>query len=66
MRSSIPLIELPSRLPNLRVISNYGVGVDHIDVKAATRKRLIPVGNTPDVLNGAVADQAMTLLLAAG
>ena len=54
------------RLPNLRVISNYGVGVDHIDVRAATRKRLIPVGNTPDVLNGAVADQAMALLLAAG
>ena len=48
------------------MISNYGVGVDHIDVRAATRKRLIPVGNTPDVLNGAVADQAMALLLAAG
>ena len=53
------------RLPKLRVVSNYGVGVDHIDVEAARRLN-IPVGNTPHVLNGATADQAMTLLLAAG
>ena len=48
----------------LRVISNHGVGVDHIDLNAA-RERGIPVGNTPGVLDGAVADMAMTLLLAA-
>jgi glyoxylate reductase len=53
------------KLPGLRVISNYGVGVDHIDLQAAAA-RGIPVGNTPDILNGATADQAMALLLAAG
>ena len=62
--SKIP-IELRPRLPNLKVVSNYGVGVDHIDVEAAHRLK-IPVGNTPHVLNGATADQAMALLLAAG
>lgn len=53
------------RLPGIRVISNYGVGVDHIDVKAAA-ERGIPVGNTPSVLDGATADMGMALLLAAG
>ena len=54
-----------ANFPNLKVVSNYGVGVDHIDVEAARRLN-IPVGNTPHVLNGTTADQAMTLLLAAG
>ncbi|HEY8506201.1 MAG TPA: D-glycerate dehydrogenase [Gemmataceae bacterium] len=53
------------RLPGVRVISNFGVGVDHIDVAAATA-RGIPVGNTPGVLDGATADLAFALLLAAG
>jgi glyoxylate reductase len=53
------------RLPGVRVISNFGVGVDHIDVAAAAA-RGIPVGNTPGILNGATADQAFALLLAAG
>src|SRR6478736_718918 len=35
--------------PNLKVISNYAVGVDNVDVDAAT-ERGIPVGYTPDVL----------------
>ena len=52
------------RFPKMRIISNYGVGVDHIDVSEAT-KRNIPVGNTPGVLNGATADMAWALLLAA-
>ncbi len=52
------------RHPGLRVISNHGVGVDHIDLEAA-RARHIPVGNTPGVLDGAVADMAFALLLAA-
>lgn len=52
------------RLPGLKVISNHGVGVDHIDLAAAT-ERGIPVGNTPAVLDGAVADMAFALLLAA-
>jgi glyoxylate reductase len=57
--------ELLDRLPGVRVISNFGVGVDHIDIAAATA-RGIPVGNTPGVLDGATADMAFTLLLAAG
>lgn len=51
------------RLPRLRVVSNYGVGIDHIDV-AAARERGIPVGNTPGILDGATADMAFALLLA--
>ncbi len=53
------------RLPGVRVISNYGVGVDHINL-ADAEARGIPVGNTPGILNGATADMAFTLLLAAG
>jgi len=53
------------RLPGVRVISNYGVGVDHINLADAAA-RGIPVGNTPDILNGATADMAWTLLLASG
>jgi glyoxylate reductase len=56
---------LLGRLPAMRVISNFGVGVDHIDLKAATARN-IPVGNTPGVLDGATADLAFALLLAAG
>ena len=52
------------RMPNLKVISNFGVGVDHIDTEAA-RKRGIPVGNTPHMLDGATADMTFTLLMAA-
>jgi glyoxylate reductase len=56
---------LLDRLPAVRVISNFGVGVDHIDLVAATA-RGIPVGNTPGILDGATADLAFALLLAAG
>jgi glyoxylate reductase len=56
---------LLDRLPLVRVISNFGVGVDHIDVAAAAA-RGIPVGNTPGILDGATADLAFALLLAAG
>ena len=56
---------LLDRLPGVRVVSNFGVGVDHIDVPAATARK-IPVGNTPGVLDGATADLAFALLLAAG
>ncbi|HVX13203.1 MAG TPA: D-glycerate dehydrogenase [Pirellulales bacterium] len=52
------------RLPGLRVISNYGVGVDHINLPDAAA-RGIPVGNTPGILDGATADMGFTLLLAA-
>jgi glyoxylate reductase len=56
---------LLDRLPAVQVISNFGVGVDHIDLTAAAA-RGIPVGNTPGVLDGATADLAFALLLAAG
>ena len=49
--------------PHLKVISNYGVGVNHIDLTAAT-KRGIAVGNTPGVLTDCTADMAFALLLA--
>ena len=50
--------------PRLRAVSNYAVGVDNIDLDAATR-RGIPVGNTPDVLTETTADLTFTLMLAA-
>ena len=46
-----------------RVISNNGVGLMHVDIDAAT-ERGIAVGNTPNVLNEATADMALTLMLA--
>lgn len=49
-------------LPNLQLISSYGVGYDAIDVDAA-RTRNIVVTNTPDVLNEDVADTAVGLLI---
>ncbi len=50
--------------PRLKVISNYAVGFNNIDVAAATARR-IPVGNTPGVLTDATADMAFALLIAA-
>lgn len=50
--------------PGLRVVSNFAVGVDNIDLAACAR-RGIPVGNTPGVLTEATADIAFALLLAA-
>jgi glyoxylate reductase len=50
--------------PKLKVIANYAVGFDNIDIEA-TNKRSIPVGVTPDVLTDATADLAFALLLAA-
>ena len=49
--------------PRLRVISNLGVGVDNIDLAAATRAG-IAVGHTPGVLTEATADLAFGLLMA--
>lgn len=50
--------------PRLRVVSNYAVGTDNVDLEAAAA-RGIPVGNTPGVLTEATADLAFALLLAA-
>ncbi|GIW99681.1 MAG: hypothetical protein KatS3mg111_3014 [Pirellulaceae bacterium] len=49
--------------PQLKVISNFAVGYNNIDVMAA-RQRGIAVGNTPDVLTDATADIAVALALA--
>ena len=49
-------------LPNLKLISHFGVGYDVVDV-AAAKKRGIRVTNTPDVLNDCVADTAMALTM---
>lgn len=49
--------------PDLRLIANYGAGVDHIDL-ASARQRGITVTNTPDVLTEDTADMTMALLLA--
>ncbi len=48
---------------NLKVISNWGVGYNNIDIQAAT-KRGIMVTNTPDVLTDAVAELTLFLMLA--
>src|SRR5205085_3956356 len=50
--------------PRLKVVSNYAVGFNNIDVAAATA-RGVAVGNTPGVLTDATADLAFCLLIAA-
>lgn len=50
------------QMPNLKIISNFGVGYDSVDA-AEAGKRGVTVTNTPDVLNDEVADTAMGLLL---
>ena len=54
--------KLMDTLPKLELISNFGVGVDAIDL-AAAKERGIIVTNTPDVLNECVADTALALIL---
>jgi glyoxylate reductase len=55
--------ELLDAAPGLKVVSNYAVGYDNIDVPAAT-KRGVCVTNTPDVLTPATADLTFALILA--
>jgi glyoxylate reductase len=50
--------------PQLKVVSNYAVGFDNVDVAECTR-RGIPVGNTPGVLTETTADLAFALMMAA-
>ena len=57
--------ELIGQALRLRVISNYAVGYDNIDVAAATQRGIV-VGNTPGVLTETVADFTIALMLAAG
>ena len=57
--------EVIGRLPDsVKIIANFSVGYDHVDVEAAKRRR-IAVTNTPDVLSDATAETAMLLLLGA-
>ena len=56
--------EVLAAAPRLKVVSNFAVGYDNVDVAALTA-RGIPLGNTPGVLTEATADQAFALLLAA-
>lgn len=49
--------------PQLKLIANYGNGVDHIDVQTAQARGIL-VSNTPDVLTEDTADMAMALILA--
>lgn len=54
--------EILSAAKRLRIVANYAVGFDNIDIPAATR-RGIAVSNTPDVLTNATAELAWALLL---
>ncbi len=65
LRDRIDEAALEAAGPNLKVVSNYAVGLDNVDIPACTT-RGIYVGHTPNVLTDATADLAMTLLLAAG
>ena len=55
--------ELMDLLPGLEIISNFGVGYDSIDTQAA-KARNIRVTNTPNVLNDAVAELTIGLMIA--
>ncbi len=56
--------ELLDRAPRLRVVANYAVGFDNIDVPAATQRGVV-ITNTPGVLTETVADFTMALILGA-
>lgn len=55
--------ELMDVEPNIKIFSNYAVGYNNMDIKAA-KKRNIYLSNTPDVLTDATADLAWALLFA--
>ena len=55
--------DLFEREPQLKVVSNFAVGYDNIDLPAATARK-VAVCNTPGVLTNATADLAFTLLMA--
>jgi glyoxylate reductase len=56
--------EVMDASPNLRVVSTFSVGYDHIDLQAAADRGL-PVGHTPGVLTDTTADFAWALLMTA-
>mmetsp|Transcript_26063 Transcript_26063/g.62781 ORF Transcript_26063/g.62781 Transcript_26063/m.62781 type:complete len:358 (-) Transcript_26063:235-1308(-) len=55
--------EFCKNFPNLKVVSNIGAGVDHIDVKALNEMKIC-VGHTPGVLSSTTADLGFALLMA--
>jgi glyoxylate reductase len=55
--------EIIDSMPNCKVIANYAVGFNNIDVAYAKKKKIVVV-NTPDVLTDSTADIAMSLVLA--
>ncbi|GHA26391.1 D-2-hydroxyacid dehydrogenase [Devosia pacifica] len=55
--------DLMDKLPNLEIIANFGVGYDNIDTGAA-RQRNIRVTNTPNVLNDAMAEMTVGMMIA--
>jgi glyoxylate reductase len=55
---------LLAKCPRLKIVSNYAVGFNNIDIEAATRRGVV-VTNTPDVLTETTADLAWALLMAA-
>ena len=54
--------ELIDEMSNCKIIANYAVGYNNIDIKYANKKKII-VTNTPDVLTESTADLTMTLAL---
>ncbi|MCY3815072.1 MAG: D-glycerate dehydrogenase [Gammaproteobacteria bacterium] len=61
-RMDAEVLRVPS--PRTRILANFGVGFEHIDLDAARRSGIV-VTNTPDVLTDCTADLTMTLILAA-
>ncbi|MEX0783573.1 MAG: D-glycerate dehydrogenase [Dehalococcoidia bacterium] len=62
--NAVPVGEaLFERAPHLRVVSGFGVGYNNVDLDAANRRGIL-ICNTPGVLNDAVADLTMGLILA--
>jgi lactate dehydrogenase-like 2-hydroxyacid dehydrogenase len=59
-RIDASILSVPDR--RVRLIANYGAGVDHIDL-AAARAAGLPVSNTPDVLTEATAELAVLLMM---
>jgi len=49
--------------PQLRIVANYGVGVDNVDLDAAAERGVV-VANTPDVLTRTTAELAVSIMLA--
>jgi len=57
--------EVMDNTPNLKIIANYAVGYDNIDIDYATKKGIL-ITNTPDVLTNATAELALSLMFSVG